>query len=36
MLVDDDGRLCGLFTDSDLARLIERAATTRWTGPSAR
>ena len=23
MLVDEDGRLCGLFTDSDLARLIE-------------
>jgi arabinose-5-phosphate isomerase len=23
MLVDDEGRLCGLFTDSDLARLIE-------------
>jgi arabinose-5-phosphate isomerase len=23
MLVDADGRLCGLFTDSDLARLIE-------------
>jgi arabinose-5-phosphate isomerase len=23
MLVDDDGRLCGLFTDSDLAKLIE-------------
>ena len=23
MLFDDDGRLCGLFTDSDLARLIE-------------
>lgn len=23
MLVDPDGRLCGLFTDSDLARLIE-------------
>jgi arabinose-5-phosphate isomerase len=23
MLVDDDGCLCGLFTDSDLARLIE-------------
>jgi arabinose-5-phosphate isomerase len=23
MLVDRDGRLCGLFTDSDLARLIE-------------
>jgi arabinose-5-phosphate isomerase len=23
MLVDDDSRLCGLFTDSDLARLIE-------------
>jgi arabinose-5-phosphate isomerase len=24
MLLDDTGRLCGLFTDSDLARLIER------------
>jgi arabinose-5-phosphate isomerase len=24
MLTDDDGRLCGLFTDSDLARLIEQ------------
>jgi arabinose-5-phosphate isomerase len=24
MLVDDDGRLCGLFTDSDLARLLEQ------------
>ena len=24
MLVDDAGRLAGLFTDSDLARLIER------------
>jgi arabinose-5-phosphate isomerase len=23
LLLDDDGRLCGLFTDSDLARLIE-------------
>jgi arabinose-5-phosphate isomerase len=23
MLLDEDGRLCGLFTDSDLARLIE-------------
>ncbi len=23
MLLDDEGRLCGLFTDSDLARLIE-------------
>ncbi len=23
MLVDEEGRLCGLFTDSDLARLIE-------------
>jgi arabinose-5-phosphate isomerase len=23
MLVDEDGRLCGIFTDSDLARLIE-------------
>jgi arabinose-5-phosphate isomerase len=26
MLVDDDGRLAGLFTDSDLARLFERRA----------
>jgi arabinose-5-phosphate isomerase len=24
MLVDDNGRLCGLFTDSDLARLLEQ------------
>src|SRR5262245_7206169 len=24
MLTDNDGRLCGLFTDSDLARLFER------------
>jgi len=24
MLVDDDGRLAGIFTDSDLARLLER------------
>jgi len=24
MLVEDDGRLCGLFTDSDLAKLIEQ------------
>jgi len=24
MLVDDDGGLCGLFTDSDLARLLEQ------------
>jgi arabinose-5-phosphate isomerase len=24
MLTDDDGRLCGLFTDSDLARLFEQ------------
>jgi arabinose-5-phosphate isomerase len=24
MLVDDEGRLCGLFTDSDLARLLEQ------------
>src|SRR5262249_22976522 len=23
LLLDDDGRLCGIFTDSDLARLIE-------------
>jgi arabinose-5-phosphate isomerase len=26
MLLDDDGRLAGLFTDSDLARLFERRA----------
>jgi arabinose-5-phosphate isomerase len=26
MLVEADGRLCGLFTDSDLARLFERRA----------
>lgn len=24
MLTDDDGRLAGIFTDSDLARLLER------------
>jgi arabinose-5-phosphate isomerase len=24
MLIDEEGRLCGLFTDSDLARLFER------------
>jgi arabinose-5-phosphate isomerase len=26
MLTDGEGRLCGLFTDSDLARLFERRA----------
>lgn len=24
LVIDDDGQLCGLFTDSDLARLLER------------
>jgi arabinose-5-phosphate isomerase len=35
MLVDDDGRLAGLFTDSDLARLFERRADDRFDGPVA-
>jgi arabinose-5-phosphate isomerase len=33
MLVDDDGRLAGLFTDSDLARLFERRADDCFDGP---
>jgi arabinose-5-phosphate isomerase len=33
MLVDDDGKLAGLFTDSDLARLFERRADDRFDGP---
>jgi arabinose-5-phosphate isomerase len=33
MLVDDDGKLSGLFTDSDLARLFERRADDCFDGP---
>jgi arabinose-5-phosphate isomerase len=33
MLLDADGRLCGLFTDSDLARLIERRGYGDLDGP---
>jgi arabinose-5-phosphate isomerase len=33
MLVDDEGRLAGLFTDSDLARLFERRADECFDGP---
>ena len=33
MLVDDDGKLAGLFTDSDLARLFERRADGCFDGP---
>ncbi|MEX0718333.1 MAG: KpsF/GutQ family sugar-phosphate isomerase [Planctomycetaceae bacterium] len=33
MLTDGDGRLTGLFTDSDLARLFERREETRLDGP---
>jgi arabinose-5-phosphate isomerase len=33
MLVDADGKLAGLFTDSDLARLFERRADDRFDGP---
>jgi arabinose-5-phosphate isomerase len=33
MLVDDDGKLAGLFTDSDLARLFERRADDRFDQP---
>ena len=36
MLVDDDGRLAGLFTDSDLARLFEDRADAALDGPIAR
>lgn len=35
MLVDDDGKLAGIFTDSDLARLFERRADDRFDGPIA-
>lgn len=33
MLVDADGKLAGLFTDSDLARLFERRADNCFDGP---
>lgn len=33
MLVDNDGKLAGLFTDSDLARLFERRADSCFDGP---
>jgi arabinose-5-phosphate isomerase len=33
MLLDGDGRLVGLFTDSDLARLIERRSDAALDGP---
>jgi arabinose-5-phosphate isomerase len=33
MLVSDDGKLAGIFTDSDLARLFERRADDRFDGP---
>lgn len=33
MLVDDEGKLAGLFTDSDLARLFERRADNCFDGP---
>ena len=33
MLVDQDGKLAGLFTDSDLARLFERRADECFDGP---
>jgi arabinose-5-phosphate isomerase len=35
MLVDADGRLAGIFTDSDLARLFERRADDCFDGPIA-
>jgi arabinose-5-phosphate isomerase len=35
MVTDDDGRLCGLFTDSDLARLLERRSDERLDRPIA-
>jgi arabinose-5-phosphate isomerase len=35
MLLDGDGRLAGLFTDSDLARLIERRSDAALDGPIA-
>ena len=36
MLTDDDGRLCGLFTDSDLARLFEQRRDDALDRPIAR
>ncbi len=36
MLVDDEGRLAGLFTDSDLARLLEQRDDTALDEPIAR
>lgn len=35
MLVDEAGKLAGVFTDSDLARLFERRADERFDGPIA-
>ena len=35
MIVDDEGRLAGLFTDSDLARLFERRLDAALDGPIA-
>jgi arabinose-5-phosphate isomerase len=35
MLTDDAGRLAGIFTDSDLARLIERRGDAALDGPAA-
>lgn len=32
-VIDDDGQLCGLFTDSDLARLLERQQDSFFDGP---
>lgn len=33
MLVNEKNQLCGVFTDSDLARLFERGEDTRWDEP---
>lgn len=35
MLLDDDGRLAGIFTDSDLARLLENRRDAMFDGPVA-
>ena len=35
MLIDEPGRLSGLFTDSDLARLLERHQDCQWDRPIA-
>src|SRR6266478_2120074 len=35
MLTDEAGRLCGLFTDSDLARLFEERRDSAWDRPIA-